>query len=69
MLNADATGFYRVLYDAELTLLIQRQLRNDPSKISPLSRTQLLDDYFNLAYKGIFRNFMFPDILHFLFLV
>ncbi|XP_035702166.1 aminopeptidase N isoform X2 [Folsomia candida] len=52
MLNADATGFYRVLYDAELTLLIQRQLRNDPSKISPLSRTQLLDDYFNLAYKG-----------------
>ncbi|CAL8126794.1 unnamed protein product [Orchesella dallaii] len=49
MINQNATGFYRVLYDEPLLLLIQKQLELDESVISPLSRSQLLDDYFVLA--------------------
>ncbi|CAL8126796.1 unnamed protein product [Orchesella dallaii] len=49
MINQNVTGFYRVLYDQPLQLLIQNQLESDASVISPLSRSQLLDDYFVLA--------------------
>ncbi|XP_035700559.1 aminopeptidase N [Folsomia candida] len=52
VLNIDATGFYRVLYDAHFTSLILQQLKLNASKIPALSRSQLLDDYFHLAYKG-----------------
>ncbi|OXA58220.1 Aminopeptidase N [Folsomia candida] len=52
MINQDATGYYRVLYDEGLTPLIADQLRRNASVITPLSRSQLLDDYFNLAYRG-----------------
>jgi len=53
MLNPEAIGFYRVLYDAELTSLIRDQLMSDHTVISALSRSQLLDDYLNLAFRGI----------------
>lgn len=46
MINPNGTGFYRVLYDAKLVQLIQKQLEKDASLITPLSRSQLLDDYF-----------------------
>lgn len=52
MLNQHATGFYRVLYDDVLTPLIRKQLMINHTIISPLSRSQLLDDYFNLAFRG-----------------
>lgn len=45
-------GYYRVLYDTHLTTLIQEQLTRNFSAIRPLSRSQLLDDYFNLAFMG-----------------
>jgi hypothetical protein len=51
MLNNEGTGFYRVLYDVQMTNLIHTQLIADSSVISPLSRSQLLDDYFNLAFQ------------------
>lgn len=47
-------GFYRVLYDTTLTRHIRSQLMTNPATIYPLSRSQLLDDYFNLAFKGGF---------------
>jgi len=53
MLNPNAIGFYRVLYDPALTSVIRDQLMSDHTVISDLSRSQLLDDYFNLAFRGI----------------
>lgn len=52
MVNQDATGYYRVLYDDDLTSLIRDQLETNASVISPLSRSQLLDDYFTLVFRG-----------------
>ncbi|ODM88677.1 Endoplasmic reticulum aminopeptidase 2 [Orchesella cincta] len=49
MVNPDATGYYRVLYDEKLLSLIAKQLRDNHTEISSSSRSQLLDDYFNLA--------------------
>ncbi|ODM91272.1 Aminopeptidase N, partial [Orchesella cincta] len=50
MINPDATGYYRVLYDPKLTELIGQQLLANHTVISSSSRSQLFDDYFNLAY-------------------
>jgi len=46
------TGFYRVMYDEGLLSLIKSQLELDNSVISPLSRSQLLDDYFTFSWDG-----------------
>ncbi|CAL8118838.1 unnamed protein product [Orchesella dallaii] len=51
ILNAGATGYYRVLYDLPLTNLIRAQLDSDHTVIDSLTRSQLLDDYFTLAYQ------------------
>lgn len=64
VLNIDATGFYRVLYDAHFTSLILQQLKLNASKIPALSRSQLLDDYFHLAYKGEFSSNNNNKIFH-----
>ncbi|CAL8123911.1 unnamed protein product [Orchesella dallaii] len=50
MINPDATGYYRVLYDPKLTALIGEQLLTNHFAISSSSRSQLLDDYFSLAF-------------------
>ncbi|CAL8117044.1 unnamed protein product [Orchesella dallaii] len=52
MMNYNASGYYRVLYEDSLLTLIQQQLEKNASKISPLSRAQLLDDYFIFAEKN-----------------
>jgi aminopeptidase N len=52
MINQDAYGYYRVLYDEPLTKLILEQLELDPKVISPLSRSQLVDDYLTVANLG-----------------
>lgn len=49
MVNPDATGYYRVLYEDKLFQLIRRQFQEDHVQISSTSRSQLIDDYFNLA--------------------
>lgn len=49
IVNPNAVGFYRVIYDASLTSLIQEQLEKDHTKISFASRSQLIDDYFRSA--------------------
>jgi aminopeptidase N len=49
LLNPDAMGYYRVLYDIPLTQLILQQLQDDHLVISSLSRTQLMDDYLNFG--------------------
>ncbi|ODN03176.1 Aminopeptidase N [Orchesella cincta] len=51
ILNAGATGYYRVLYDLPLTNFIKAQLETDHTVIDPLTRSQLLDDYFTTAYQ------------------
>lgn len=45
-------GHYRVLYDDHFTSLLKAQLDENHTLISPLSRSQLLDDYFKCAYGG-----------------
>ncbi|CAL8072264.1 unnamed protein product [Orchesella dallaii] len=50
ILNAGNTGFYRVLYDDELTNRITNQLMEFPERIHKYSRAQLMDDYFNSAW-------------------
>lgn len=52
MVNPDAVGYFRVLYDYKLLSLIARQLEVDHELISSSSRSQLIDDYFNLALGG-----------------
>ncbi|ODM91062.1 Aminopeptidase Q [Orchesella cincta] len=52
MVNYNATGYYRVFYEDSLLNLIQQQLEKDPSLINPLSKAQLLDDYFVFAEKN-----------------
>lgn len=37
------------MYAEPLALLIKMQLESDPDLISPLSRSQLIDDYFVLS--------------------
>lgn len=46
-------GYFRVHYDDNLATLIKQQLERDNSMISPLTRSQLLDDYFNFATEGV----------------
>ena len=45
-------GYYRVLYDANLTVAIAEQLRANRTKIGGLSRSQLVDDYFTFQSYG-----------------
>ncbi|ODM93069.1 Aminopeptidase N [Orchesella cincta] len=52
MINHSVSGYYRVLYDHSLLKLIQQQLERNASVISPLSRAQLVDDYFIFAEKN-----------------
>ncbi|CAG7826218.1 unnamed protein product, partial [Allacma fusca] len=52
ILNADATGFYRVLYSEDMFTEIVNQLITNASVISPLTRSQLIDNYFNFAAAG-----------------
>jgi len=46
------SGYYRTLYDDELIGLIKKQLDADFNLITPLTRSQLIDDYFYMAYAG-----------------
>jgi aminopeptidase N len=55
LLNPDAMGFYRVLYDTSLFSLIKTQLETNATVISPASRSQLIDDYFAMAFQGFVR--------------
>lgn len=52
ILNAGTTGFYRVLYDDELSSRITEQLMEFPTKIDRFARSQLIDDYFNAAWNS-----------------
>lgn len=52
ILNAGTTGFYRVLYDEELSNRITDQLIEHPFKIDRLARSQLMDDYFNAVWNS-----------------
>ncbi|CAG7837085.1 unnamed protein product, partial [Allacma fusca] len=52
ILNADATGFYRVLYSEDMLTEIVNQLITNASVISPLTRSQLIDNYFNFVTAG-----------------
>lgn len=49
LINVDQTGFYRVNYDLKNWELLRRQLEDDPLKIPPGNRAQLIDDAFELA--------------------
>jgi len=49
MLNHDASGFYRVLYDDQLFQGLLNVLEDNPALLRPLSEAKLLDDYFGLA--------------------
>lgn len=53
LLNKRQTGFYRVLYDAENYRLLANALFVDHSLIDAVSRAQLLNDAFELAYDGL----------------
>ncbi|ODM94551.1 Aminopeptidase N [Orchesella cincta] len=52
VINPDATGYFRVHYDENIASLLREQLNTDHSVISPMTRSQLLDDYFNFATEG-----------------
>ncbi len=43
------SGYYRVNYDPENWELLTKQLHQQPNKIHPLNRAQLLDDAISLA--------------------
>jgi len=45
-------GYYRVQYDDRLREKLESQLSTDHSLILSASRTQLIDDYFTMAFDG-----------------
>ncbi|CAG7815096.1 unnamed protein product [Allacma fusca] len=50
ILNPNLGGYYRVLYDDKLTLLLQEQLVKNHSALPAAARARLIDDYFNAAH-------------------
>ncbi|CAL8134404.1 unnamed protein product [Orchesella dallaii] len=50
LVNPDATGYYRTLYeDSSLLQMLQQQLEMNHTEIKPLTRAVLLSDYFTFA--------------------
>ncbi|CAL8134402.1 unnamed protein product [Orchesella dallaii] len=50
LVNPDATGYYRTLYeDSSLLQMLQQQLEMNHTEIKPLTRAALLSDYFTFA--------------------
>lgn len=49
LINKRQTGYYRVKYDLRNYQLLSEQLRSDPDRIHLTSRSQLIDDAFDLA--------------------
>lgn len=49
------TGFYRVSYDKKMTQLLQKQFNLDHNVISPLTRSQIVDDHFAMATQSLFK--------------
>ena len=48
----NSKGFYRVAYDDQLFGLIEAQLLKDHNAMSALTRSQLIDDHFELNRLG-----------------
>lgn len=48
----DSAVYGRVLYDNRLTQLLAKQLNNAHDAISTLTRAQILEDAFELAWAG-----------------
>ena len=53
VLNVQATGYFRVNYDAENWRMIGDTLANDKDLIHPLNRAQIICDVFSLANNGV----------------
>lgn len=56
IINPDAKGFFRVLYDEPLTQLIEGQLQTNHRVVSIASRSQIIDDYFKSAASSKLSN-------------
>ncbi|ODM96172.1 Aminopeptidase N [Orchesella cincta] len=54
LLNSEATGYYRVVYDEQLSFHLLRQLESSHERIPTGSRSQLFDDYLTLAFNTDF---------------
>jgi aminopeptidase N len=52
IVNPDAVGFYRVLYDSPLATLIDQELARNADAFTPITRAQLVDDRINLGLTG-----------------
>jgi len=50
IVNSEAIGYFRVLYDLQLFRNIKTQLEDNPYEIHANTRSQILDDYFNFAF-------------------
>ena len=67
IVNPYASGYFRVLYDANLTKALQEQLVSNPEILPAVARAKLIDDYFNAAsadYIPIETALGFTDYLH-----
>jgi aminopeptidase N len=51
VLNVDASAYFRVLYDEQLTKALKTQLDTAPGVISPATRSQILDDHLKCAFE------------------
>lgn len=52
VVNVDAMGYYRVLYDPTILELIHTKLSTDLNSINALNRAQFIDDYFSFYKLG-----------------
>lgn len=52
IVNANRTGYYRVIYDEENRNRLLAQLEEDHEVFSPATRASLIDDSFSLAMAG-----------------
>ncbi|XP_066567851.1 aminopeptidase Q [Amia ocellicauda] len=53
ILNVNASGYFRVIYDQANIERLQRQLMKDPNKIPVCNRAQIIGDAFQLMVTGL----------------
>jgi len=64
-LNADQYGFYRVNYDEQNWRALMKQLKDDPTKLTALDRSNLVSDAFALAMSGRVSEALALDLMEY----
>ncbi|CAG7832489.1 unnamed protein product [Allacma fusca] len=67
VINPEAVGFYRVLYDPVMTERIDQELARNSNAFTPITRAQIVDDRMNLGVLGYTSLLEAVKILNYIF--